>query len=347
MRAQYMDSNVMNDTAAPTRNSRSWLFVALVALLALGLGGWRGWNWWQAREAARQTRLDIAEQRVAALEARIEALRRDLRAQSQRIQDGAATNRVLRDEVLGLGQRGALLEDTVAKLADSRRSGAQALRLDEVELLLSQAGQRLQVADDAEGARRAYALAAGALDGIDDPRLLNLKQALAQERAAADALGVGTQATTARKLAAFRARLRILPARPAETARPAWQRLISPLVEVRPSQQTTLDPAQRTAAQAALDLQLGLAQAALERGDDAGFDRALAAADAWLPRLWPASPALARCRAELKALQAAPLRDAAPVLGSTLQQLRAWRAGGPGSAPSPAATAMSMGDKRS
>lgn len=341
-----MDSNVMNDTdAAPRRTSLSWLFVALVVLLAIGLGGWRGWNWWQAREAARQTRLDIAEQRVAALEARVEALRRDLRAQSQRIQDGAATNRVLRDEVLGLGQRGALLEDTVAKLADSRRSGAQALRLDEVELLLSQAGQRLQVADDAEGARRAYALAAGALDGIDDPRLLNLKQALAQERATADALGPGTQATAARRLAAFRAKLKTLPVQPVEAARPAWQRLISPLVEVRPSQQTTLDPAQRTAAQAALELQLGLAQAALERGDDAGFDRALSAADAWLPRLWPASPALAQCRAELKALQAMPLRDAAPVLGSTLQQLRAWRAGG--LPPSPAPTTMSMGDKRS
>lgn len=336
----------MNDTtAAPRRNLFSWLFVALVVLFALGLGGWRGWSWWQAREAGQQTRLDIAEQRVAALEARVEALRRDLRAQSQRIQDGASTNRVLRDEVLGLGQRGALLEDTVAKLADSRRSGAQALRLDEVELLLSQAAQRLQVADDAEGARRAYALATGALDGIDDPRLLNLKQALAQERAAVDALGPGTQATAARKLAAFRARLKTLPVRPTEAARPAWQRLISPLVEVRPSQQTTLDPTQRTAGQAALELQLGLAQAALERGDDAGFDRALAAADAWLPRLWPASPALGQCRTELKALQAAPLRDATPVLGSTLQQLRAWRASG--SVPPPAPATPSLGDKRS
>lgn len=338
----------MNDTAAtPRRNHRSWLFVALVALLALGLGGWRGWNWWQAREAARQTRLDIAEQRVAALEARIEALRRDLRAQAQRIQDGATTNRVLRDEVLGLGQRGALLEETVAKLADSRRSGPQALRLDEVELLLSQAGQRLQVADDAEGARRAYALAAGALDGIDDPRLLNLKQSLAQERAAVDALGPGTQAAAAKRLAAFRSNLKTLPARAPEAQRPAWQRLISPLIEVRPSQQTLLDPAERTAAQAALDLQLGLAQAALERGDDAGFDRALAAADAWLPRLWPPSTALVQRRTELKSLQALPLRDAAPVLGSTLQQLRAWRAGGPDSVPPPGPPAPGMGDKRS
>ena len=316
----------MNDTAATPRKSRTGWFIALVAVLALGLGGWRAWDWWQGREANRQSRLDAAEQRVAALEQRIDALRRDQRAQAQRLQDSAATNRVLRDEVLGLGQRGALLEDTVAKLADSRRSGPQALRLDEVELLLSQAAQRLQLADDADGARRAYALAAGVLGGIDDPQLLNLKQALAQERSAVEALGSGRQSALAARLAAFQQALDRLPRQaPPALARPAWQRWLAPLVEVRPSQQTALDPAQHQALQAALALQLGLARAALERGDDAAFDRALAQADALLPQLWPASAALAQRRAELKALQSAPLRDSAPELGSTLQQLRAWR----------------------
>ena len=324
----------MNDSAATPRKPRTGWFIALVVLLALGLGGWRAWDWWQGREAGRQSRLDATEQRVAALEQRLDALRRDQRAQAQRLQDSAATNRVLRDEVLGLGQRGALLEDTVAKLADSRRSGPQALRLDEAELLLSQAAQRLQLAGDAAGARRAYALAAGVLDGIDDPQLLNLKQALAQERSAVDALGAGRQTALAQRLVAFRQSLQALPVHVPSATRPAWQRWIAPLVEVRPSQQTALDPADRQALQAALELQLGLAGAALERGDDPGFDRALAAADALLPQLWPASAALARRRAELKALQAAPLRDAAPVLGSTLQQLRAWRHNG----AAPAAT---------
>lgn len=331
----------MNDTAAPTRKSAGRMLAAALALLALGLGGWWAWHGWQAREAGRQDRLQAAEQRVAALEQRVDALRRDLRAQAQRLQDGAATNRVLRDEVMGLGQRGALLEETVARLADSRHSGPQALRLDEVELLLSQAAQRLQLANDLEGARRAYALAAGTLAGIDDPQLLNLRQALAQERAALDAFGAGAGSGVAQRLVALRRSLDTLPAQaPAPATRPAWQRLIAPLVEVRPSQQTALDPVERTAARAALDLQLGLAQAALERDDDAGFDRALAGAEAALPRLWPASAARARSRAELQALRAAPLRDAAPLLGSTLQQLRAWRRSG--AAP----TAPATGDAR-
>lgn len=334
----------MNDTAASPRKSASRApFVLLAVLLVLGLAGWGAWRWWQARETGRQDRLQVAEQQVAALEQRVEALRRDLRAQGQRLQDGAATNRVLRDEVLGLGQREALLEETVAKLADSRHSSPQALRLDEVELLLSQAAQRLQLADDLEGARRAYALAAGTLDGIDDPQLLNLKQALVQERAALDALGAGAGAKVAQRLAALRGSLDALPAKAAAPAvRPAWQRLVAPLIEIRPSQRTELDPAERIAARAELDLQLGVAQAALERGDDAGFDRALAAADATLPRLWPASTALSRSRVELKALQAVPLRDAVPVLGSTLQQLRAWRRSG----AAPAAIASDTGDAR-
>ena len=119
------------------------------------LAAWRGWAWWQARSAHAQTEQSATELRLEALESRTDGLRRDQRAQAQRLLDAAATNRVLRDEVLGLGQRGALLEESVAKLTDPTRHGAQALRLDEVELLLSQAAQRLDIAHDLAGARRA------------------------------------------------------------------------------------------------------------------------------------------------------------------------------------------------
>ncbi len=195
------------------RRGRTGLIVMLLTLLLLGLLGWRGWAMWQARESLARINAAETEQRIGALEQRIDALRRDQRAQTQRILDAAATNRVLRDEVLGLSQRGALLEDSVSKLADPTRHGAQALRLDEVELLLSQAQQRLSIADDLDGARRAYRLADGALQGIDDPRLLNLRQALAQERAALDTLGNGPHAVIAGQLDAFAAGLEKLPER--------------------------------------------------------------------------------------------------------------------------------------
>ena len=314
------------------KRRRAGSIVLLLLVLLLGFVAWRGWVAWQARETRLQMASTSAEQRMAALEQRIEALRRDQRAQIQRIQDAAATNRVLRDEVLGLSQRGALLEDSVSKLADPTRHGAQALRLDEVELLLSQAQQRLAVANDLEGARRAYALADGVLQGVDDPRLLNLRQALAQERATLDALGDGPHAAIAAQLDAFAAALGKLPQRTsnAEVAeRPAWQRVLAPLVEVRRSQgDTVIAPSERAAGEAALQIELGLARAALERDDTAAFRASIARIETWLSRLWPDSPALRQRRAELKALRGAPLRPEQPILGSTLQQLRLLRNAG-------------------
>ncbi|MGH8026874.1 MAG: uroporphyrinogen-III C-methyltransferase [Pseudoxanthomonas sp.] len=304
----------------------------LLALLLLGLLGWRGWAVWQSREARVRASAVETEQRIAALEQRIDALRRDQRAQTQRILDAAATNRVLRDEVLGLSQRGALLEDSVSKLADPTRHGAQALRLDEVELLLSQAQQRLAIADDLDGARRAYTLADGALQGIDDPRLLNLRQALAQERAALDSLGNGPHAAIAQRLDAFATALDKLPNRaPAADGehQAVWQRLLSPLVEVRRTESKTLvAPTDRAAGEAALQIELGLARAALERDDAAGFRAAVGRMETWLTRLWPDSPALQQRRNELKALRTAALEPSLPVLGSTLQQLRQLRNSG-------------------
>lgn len=323
----------MNDTPAkPFPRAFLWL----LALVLLGLAAWRGWAWWQQRHGDAD-RMAALEQRVTALEQRNEALRRDLRAQAQRIADAAGTNRVLRDEVLALSQRGALIEENVAKLADSTRHAPQSLRLDEVELLLSQAQQRLSLAGDLEGARRAYALADGALRGVDDPRLLNLRQTLAQERETLDALGAGAHAALSKRLSAFERSLVKLPRTvPADPARPAWQRVLAPLVDVRETggDGASLASDDRAAAEAALKIELGLARAALEREDDAAFDAALTRIDAWLPKLWPASPALAQSRAELQKLRDAPLQSTTPVLGSTLQQLRALRQ--PAALPPPA-----------
>lgn len=304
----------------------------LLSVLLLGFVAWRGWAAWQARETRIQAASFSAEQRVTALEQRIEALRRDQRAQIQRLQDAAATNRVLRDEVLGLSQRGALLEDSVSKLADPTRHGAQALRLDEVELLLSQAQQRLTIADDLEGARRAYTLADGVLQGVDDPRLLNLRQALAQERAVLDALGNGPHAAIAAQLEGFAAALGKLPQRTPDTDladRPAWQRALSPLVEVRRTRgDTVIAPNERATGEAALQIELALARAALERNDSTAFRASIARIETWLSRLWPDSPSLRQRRAELKILRDLPLRPAQPILGSTLQQLRLLRNAG-------------------
>ena len=315
---------------AATRTSRrgglAWLWV----LLALAGGG--GWLWYSDHQRTqREQASDIeAAQRLEAVEARLDRLRGDVRGHSQRLQQADATNRVLRDELLGMNQRAALLEDNLAKLADANRQGAQALRLDEAELLLTLGQQRLQLAADLDGARRAYALAAGVLDGVDSPGFLNLRQTLAQERAALDALSADPRRTALLRLDALAGKLPdpiALPraAGPSANA-PWWDRVLSRLISVRRTDAPTLLASDdRNAGNIALQLELTLARTAIERRDGDALRAALDRIDAWLLRLWPASPQRRALQDELKTLRHAPLTLEISTLGSTLEQMRAQR----------------------
>jgi len=318
------------DPPPPHRPLR-WILPLAVAAVIVGGAGW-GWTQWQAQQARAAQREADANVLVQGLAGSVEALRRDQRSTSQRVQDAAATNRVLRDEMLGLSQRNALLEENLARLADSTRHNAQALQLEEAELLLSQAGQRLAFADDVDGARRLYALAAAALEELPGGEYLNLRQALMQERNAVDALGPGPRAETQQRLARFAGALGALPEQivPAagSAAPPWWQQLLAPFVTITPTAaQGPLTAAERSAAWDALQLELTLARAAVERGNQSEFEQSLDRVALWMPRLWPDSPGLRERRAELQQLRARVLRPPLPELGSTLQQLRAMRDG--------------------
>lgn len=313
----------------PTTARRSYAWVWWLLAVALAAAGVYGWMQWQARAEREREAAADAGQRLDAVDSRIDAIRRDQRAQLQRLQQADATNRVLRDELLGLGQRSALIEDTVSRLADPDLHGAQALRLDETELLLSLGQQRLVIAGDLEGARRAYALAGHVLDGIDDPAYLSLRQTLQQERAGLDALGTEPRVKAMAELDALAQGIRIAPVEPttATTAdAPWWRRAFASLIDVRPSDRAVaVQPADRIAAANGLQLEISLARSAAERRDEAGFRMALQRADAWMTRLWPESPMLREQRARLQAIAARPLSLALPTLGSTLQQLRQLR----------------------
>jgi uroporphyrin-3 C-methyltransferase len=321
-----VDASSSPARSAPARRSRAggllWLLLAAIALSAAGWYGWQHWRTQQAHMAAQAAQLRDAER------ARIEALRRAQQAQAQRLQQAEATNRVLRDELLGIGQRAALLEDSVSKLAGPDRHGAQSLRLDEIELLLGIGQQRMQLADDLDGARRALALAAPLLAGIDDPAYLNLRQTLAQEQAAMDALGADPRVRAQALLDALIAGVRSAPPASAATdmRAPWYERLLERVVRVQPTAGAGLGQVpDREAALAALQIEASLARAAIERRDDAALASALARIDGWLQRLLAGSPALAQKRRVAAALKATPLRTASPLSGSTLQQLRALR----------------------
>ena len=296
----------------------------LLLLVVLAGAGWWGWQWWQQQVDARAEQA-THEQRIASLEQRLEALRRDQRANGERLQQAEATNRLLREELLGLGQRAALLEDNIAELADAGVGGIQALRIDEAGLLLATAGQRLQVGD-VGGAASAYALAAAVLERVDGPGIIDLRQALAQERAVVAALGPDPAIAVRARLAALEAATPELPQLAAPAVAddaPWWKRLAARVVDVRPTSGAPVAvPAERAAGRAAMQVELSLARAALERRDEVAFDAALTRIDGWLASLWPDSPQAREQRKSIQALRAAPLRLDAPELGSTLAQLR-------------------------
>lgn len=342
--------NASQPPLPPRRRTSAIAWLLLVLLLPLGLA--LGWRAWQAEAQTRRTALAEDRARMETLEQRVAGLREAQRGHAARLQQADATNRLLRDELLAIGQRAALLEESVQRLADPAEDAGRALRLDEAELLLALGGQRLRLAGDLEGARGAYAMAAALLDALDAPSDIDLRQVLAQERAALEALGADPRVAAIAGIDALEAAVARLPQHPAAPAdgtapadrpgsaaswwRDAAARIGSRILQVRRSDEQFLpDASERAAGLAALRLELALARTAAERRDTAGYASALARARDWLPRLWPGSPERSARLAELEAVAALPLTLELPTLGTTLELLRQQRMRR-GSVPSPA-----------
>ncbi|MBS0194551.1 MAG: uroporphyrinogen-III C-methyltransferase [Proteobacteria bacterium] len=325
-------------SAASTRRPQGRILLWSMLLALLALGAWQTRGWWWAHVVAGNAGTgatvapgaDDSGEPIGDPAAAIAALRREQRDLAQRMSDTTAGQQVLRDEVLGVGERAALLEQSVSRIASPRGQGEQALRLDEAELLLTIGQQQIELAADTGAALHAYALADDVLAGSSDPSVLNLRQSLAQEVAAMKALPPDPRAFLGGRLDAFEASL---DAQPFDTAtdapaakRPSvFDRVVGSLVEVRHAPaQDLLDPASRDAALTAIRLEITLARLALERRDAAAFHAALGRIDRWLPRLYSADT-VARQRALLADLQRAPVRLELPSLGGTLTELRRLR----------------------
>jgi uroporphyrin-3 C-methyltransferase len=319
----------------PARPRGSWPWLAL---LILGVATIAGWWYWNLRHRVVVDTVDLSpealDSRLLQAENNLSGVRRAQETLIQRLADNRARTDLLRDEVLGVGQRAGLLEDSVRELSDTRQDAAAALRLDEAELLLTIASERLRLGRDVAGAVHATELADGVLAALNDPALLNLRQSLAQELAALRALPPDPAADAAGRLDALEAALPQLaaagPARPARASTDpkagGLERLLDALVQVRPSgEQDLLSPTDRGAGEAALQLELALARTALERRDEKAFRASLGRLDSWLRRLY-ADGALRRAQqAQVARLRVQPLTRTLPIAGSTLVELRSLR----------------------
>jgi uroporphyrin-3 C-methyltransferase len=325
--------------AARSGSRRGGLLLLVLVVFALAAAlAWRQWDRLQdseRRAEAWETAASRLESRIGELEAALEATRRTQRTIETRASDNAATNKVLREELLGMGERASLLEDAVARLAENRLQGEMILRLNEAEFLLLMGEERLRLFGDVEAAMQAYALADVALAGVEDPVLATLRQTLAQELLALREVPGDVRPAIRAELARLAETLDgLAPSRAGEVAAvdandSRLVRLLSQLVTVRriDPQATVLGPAQREAALAALRLQLEQAQAALARPDAAAFTHALDQAGASIARLFDAADAgVVRVQAVLARLRETRLAPELPVLGATLRELRGLRA---------------------
>lgn len=338
------DPSGSSTAALPRRGRmRGRLLLWFLTLLLISIGGLQLRAWWKSNIQPADTIVAQSDDTaIADPSAAINALRREQRALAQRMSDTSASNQVLRDEVLGVGERAALLEQSVTRIASPRTQGEQALRLDEAELLLTIGQQQLVLSSNVGSALHAYTLADATLAGSTDPAALNLRQSLAQEIAALRALPPDPRAAVAGQLDAFEAGLNAQPfgdTAPRAEGTSVFDRVVGSMVEVRRSQQQDLlDPASRDAALTVLRLEITLARLALERRDAAAFHAALARIDGWLPRLF-APATVVQQRRQLTTLQNVPLRIDLPTLGGTLDELRRLRQAQPDVLATPASSA--------
>ena len=324
------DNEYNSETGRPViRRSGLWILVFLLLAAAVAIAMWKPWS-----KPAMPT--DVVDLSPEALDARLlsteQQLQRSLRLQQsleKKLADAQSRTGLLRDEVLGVNQRAAILEENVREMAEEQNDSKQSVQLEALELLLILADARIRVDGDLQGALRAMRLANEVASDMRDSQMINMRQSLLQEM---QAMGSASDRKpfAAGELDALEASLPQLSARlPGQTDtaskgnRNGFQRLLDAMVQVRSAdEQSLLGANDRSAAEAALMLEIALARSALDKRDNTGFQASLRRIDSWLKRLYADGPVLRERREKLALLAKQDIRLNVPTAGSSLQLLR-------------------------
>lgn len=324
-------------TPPPKRTGRTawpWL-ILLLAVAAAGLWFWDAQKRLAIAERGSDEWRQIADElrgRQLEVDRELEGLRDRQRSIDNKLSDSASGQRVLREEVLGIGERAAVLEDALNRLAQTRQEGAQAMLLDEAEFLLLTGQERLSLFRDAGAAARAFSLADAALGGLQDPVFAPLRLTLAQEISALNELPADPLPLARTRINALLAALETLPVplRHAGINAENPSRLLSllgQLITVRRLDEAgaPVDPLLRGAQLTMLRLRLQLGLVALERGDATAWSTSLRAIEADLRSLFEATDS--RVVAHLQAMAGLQTPASSPAsVGTTLRELRGLRA---------------------
>jgi len=319
------------------RGGGSLALALLLALLALVAAGYVAWQQWQLQRgsAADSKGMASLQQRVDTLVTRLGGLSDQRASLDQRLDDAAAVNRSLREELLGQAERTRNLEDAVARLAEKSLSGHDAMLLDETDSLLRMGAERYALFHDAQAAAAAYALADQTLAAVNDGAFSGVRQSVQAEREALLKSQPANQASALQQLQTLRGAMDGLPLKPLDVpaagqAEDAWSRIrhaLASVVTVQRDNGAPLAVADARFARELAALDLAQAQAALLAHDSEGYAAALQRVNVGLAsRFDDSAPAVQQARDTLKQLEnRLPAR--APVqLGAALTELRNLRA---------------------
>ncbi len=333
----HPDTDTRTPVVKPPRSTGAKWLVALLVIALLAYLAWRVLPGLDASTRATAADIQRLNAQIDDLTHTLAQLRGNADTLRARQDDSDRVDKSVRDQLLGLSQRAGLLEDAVANLADKRLSGHDALLLDEAELLLTLGGERYTLFHDAPATIAAYRLADITLSEVEDAAFSTVRQSIAAEIAALDALHAADPVLLSAQLTQLRAQVAQLPAvtqtlpataAPETTSRLA--RVLGSLVQIHHGEDAQTQMAMHDVglARALAGLDLRDAEAALLARDAARYRAALTAARVQLTATLDShTPEFAAVSSQLDALDKAVLAPPPPpVLGAALRQLRNLRA---------------------
>jgi len=331
------------------RGGGSLALALLLALLALAAAAYVGWQQWQQQRGSAADRLGVTslQERAQTLDTRLSGLADQHTSLDQRVDEAAAVNRSLREELLGQGERIRNLEDAVAKLAEKSLSGHDAMLLDETDSLLRMGQERYRLFHDAQGAAAAYALADQTLAAVNDGAFSGVRQGIQAEREALLKSQPVSLSGVLQQLQALRGTIGELPLKPLDTpaasqATDAWSRIrraLGSVISVHRDNGAPLAVVDARFARELAALDLAQAQSALLAHDGEGYAAALQRVEASLASQFDGNAVgVQQARETLKQLARQSPDNASVQLGAALTELRNLRAVH-ALAPAPAASA--------
>ncbi|MEP6942980.1 MAG: uroporphyrinogen-III C-methyltransferase [Betaproteobacteria bacterium] len=320
--------------SARSRNP-TWMLVAAAVAIAVAVGA----VWLDARNAQRDTRLDVAK-RLAAIESVEQTDRVAQKETQENLREAQAKIALLENRLAESQTQQAALEALYRELAPSRDEWA----LTEIEQVLLLASQQLQLAGNVSSALAALQLADAKLQRLDRPQFTPLRRALQRDmdRLKAvpfvDVTGLSLRidqaiATIDMLPLALEERLPAAPSTPPPVNEAAWRRFVREvwadlrgLVRIenldRP-EAPLLAPQQQYFLRENLRLRLMAARFDLFSRDQASFRADLAAAEAWLRKYFDARSAQVQALIMLtRQLQSTDMAVEVPDLVRSLEAVR-------------------------